>query len=201
MHVHSRCLQICRRSLVEFLYVVLLVSTMFFEDLSFQFVEVLFAGFEPETWIFRVWLHSFFLAYLRWNTRLLRPHMTQSKDKKEVKSIEPKKIIVTNKKEFHMYSSEVTDLFSLARHVVKSTNIKQAGRSRETQISSPCTRFISLCLLVYFFVFSGPGWGVKHRRSKTKQTKRRKFYNLFPKVNYRSFIIQKMRANTVQVLK
>lgn len=113
-------------------------------------------------------------------------------------TIEPKK---TNKKEFHMYSSEVTDLFSRARHVVKSTSIKQGGRSRETQFSSPCTRFISLCLLVYFFVFSGPGWGVKHRRSKTKQTKRRKFYNLFPKVNYRSFIIQKMRANTVQVLK
>ena len=196
--MHSRCLQICRRSFVKFLYVVLLMSTMFFEDLSFQFVEVLFAGFEPETWIFRIWLHSFFLAYLRWNTRLLRPHMTQSKDKKEVKTIEPKK---TNKKEFHMYSSEVTDLFSRARHVVKSTSIKQGGRSRKTQISSPCTRFISLCLLVYFFVFSGPGWGVKHRRSKTKQTKRRKFYNLFPKVNYRSFIIQKMRANTVQVLK
>ena len=113
-------------------------------------------------------------------------------------TIEPKK---TNKKEFQMYSSEVTDLFSRARHVVKSTSIKQGGRSRETQISSPCTRFISLCLLVDFFVFSGPGWGVKHRRSKTKQTKRRKFYNLFPKVNYRSFIIQKMRANTVQVLK
>lgn len=165
--MHSRCLQICRRSLVEFLYVVLLMSTMFFEDLSFQFVEVLFAGFEPETWIFRVWLHSFFLAYLRWNTRLLRPHMTQSKGKKEVKTIEPKKIIVTNKKEFQMYSSEVTDLFSRARHVVKSTSIKQGGRSRETQISSPCTRFISLCLLFDFFVFSGPGWGVKHRWSKT----------------------------------
>lgn len=30
-------------------------------------------------------------------------HMTQSKGKKEVKTIEPKKIIVTNKKEFHMY--------------------------------------------------------------------------------------------------
>lgn len=143
----------------------------------------------------------FFLAYLRWNTRLLRPHMTQSKGKKEVKTIEPKKIIVTNKKEFQMYSSEVTDLFSRARHVVKSTSIKQGGRSRETQISSPCTRFISLCLLFDFFVFSGPGWGVKHRWSKTKQTKRRKFYNLFPKINYRSFIIQKMRANTVQVLK
>lgn len=155
MHVHSGCLQICRHGLVEFLHVVFLLSTVFAEDYSFQFVGVFFAGFEPQRWIFHVWLHSYFSAYPSGNTRSLRPRMTQSKNNKEIKTIEPKKIIVTNAEKFHMYSQRSHWLFFfLAQHMVNSTTKKQGGRSRETQISCPCARFISLC----FYPFSRPWW-------------------------------------------
>lgn len=54
----------------------------------------------------------------------------------------------------HVLAAKSLTFFFLAQHMVNSTTKKQGGRSRETQISCPCARFISLC----FYPFSRPWW-------------------------------------------
>ena len=185
MHVYSGCLQICRHGLVEFLHVVFLLSTVFAEDYSFQFVGVFFAGFEPQRWIFHVWLHSYFSAYPSGNTRSLRPRMTQSKNNKEIKTKEPKKIIATNAEKFHMYSQRTHWLFFPCPTYGKFNNWKtRRTKQGDADFLSMSTLYLALLLSIFAAMV-----GVKQRRSKTKQIKDRIEYNLPPKVKYRSLIV------------